>query len=533
MKKLLAIVAVAALIALLMLFGSSLLISKTPLAPQNNSEPQAPTESAVIPTLKQPDIERPQYTMQLELDCDNNRLTGKVNIAFRNDSNDEWESIYLRDFNSGAALYFEETQNAINSSMQSGLSLVKNVQTDSELVWEYYSDPSIVQVIFDSPLAPNNCTELEISFYSDIPYNYDFISYIELDGKNKFFELGNFYPVLAIYEDGEWCLPPFAYQTESFYSLCADYLVTLKLPQDYLVISTGREEILRENGDELIWQLKAENVRDFAITTANNLVRLATSTDSIVLNTYYYEDDPYGLNTRREAELMQESAVAAIRLFQSKIGAYPYDELDVVPSFGEYGGLEYPGLVRISIKAMDFLGKQNSSVRWNERHEAIEKTTAHEVAHQWFYAVIGNDSYNEAWLDESLASFCEKYIYLREITGEQKSDILAEDDRSFLSKWQDNIDPFLDMPVNEYRNFYYSVYMRGSLFLYDIMQLMGEDDFFAMLSDYYAEYSFEQAHTSDFLQILQKHTHSPEVWQLVAQHIKYLPQWAKELAEAV
>lgn len=46
---------------------------------------------------------------------------------------------------------------------------------------------------------------------------------------------------------------------------------------------------------------------------------------------------------------------------------------------------------------------------------------AHEVAHEWFYAAVGNDQYREAWLDESFAVYGE-YVY-QLYTGENESDV--------------------------------------------------------------------------------------------------------------
>ena len=45
-----------------------------------------------------------------------------------------------------------------------------------------------------------------------------------------------------------------------------------------------------------------------------------------------------------------------------------------------------------------------------KRYDHIETHIPHEVAHQWFYSVIGNDPYNEPWLDEAFAEFFEGCI---------------------------------------------------------------------------------------------------------------------------
>ena len=41
----------------------------------------------------------------------------------------------------------------------------------------------------------------------------------------------------------------------------------------------------------------------------------------------------------------------------------------------------------------------------------LESHVPHEIAHQWFYAAIGNDSYKEPWLDEGFSEFCEDILF--------------------------------------------------------------------------------------------------------------------------
>src|SRR2546430_187138 len=68
-----------------------------------------------------------------------------------------------------------------------------------------------------------------------------------------------------------------------------------------------------------------------------------------------------------------------------RFGAYPYGEADVVLDNGFwFGGMEYPGFVldRVSSTAL-----------------------AHELAHQWWYGIVGDDEYNDPWLDEGFTDY--------------------------------------------------------------------------------------------------------------------------------
>jgi aminopeptidase N len=46
----------------------------------------------------------------------------------------------------------------------------------------------------------------------------------------------------------------------------------------------------------------------------------------------------------------------------------------------------------------------------------LEVTVAHEVAHQWWYSLVGNDVQTESWLDEALASYSQ-IVYQEAIHG--------------------------------------------------------------------------------------------------------------------
>ena len=50
---------------------------------------------------------------------------------------------------------------------------------------------------------------------------------------------GNFYPIACVYENGAFRTDPYYENGDPFYSDCADYKVTLALPEDYALASTG------------------------------------------------------------------------------------------------------------------------------------------------------------------------------------------------------------------------------------------------------------------------------------------------------
>jgi aminopeptidase N len=82
---------------------------------------------------------------------------------------------------------------------------------------------------------------------------------------------------------------------------------------------------------------------------------------------------------------MLNTSKSALDAHGQRFGAYPYGEADVVLDNNYwFGGMEYPGFV------MDLVSS---------------RALAHELAHQWWYGIVGDDEYNSPWLDESFTDY--------------------------------------------------------------------------------------------------------------------------------
>jgi hypothetical protein len=82
--------------------------------------------------------------------------------------------------------------------------------------------------------------------------------------------------------------------------------------------------------------------------------------------------------------------IAALEDFGKRFGPYPWPTFTfaITPQLG--GGIEYPAHV---MQGQNTLG-----------------VTSHEVGHQWFYGLVGNNQGRDPWLDEGLASWAEARI---------------------------------------------------------------------------------------------------------------------------
>jgi len=84
-------------------------------------------------------------------------------------------------------------------------------------------------------------------------------------------------------------------------------------------------------------------------------------------------------------------AVRAINVLSATFGPYPWPTYTIAVTPSLRRGIEYPMLVSA--------GSGSS-----------HRSTPHEVGHQWFYGLVGDDQARDPWLDEGLASWAEARV---------------------------------------------------------------------------------------------------------------------------
>ena len=436
------------------------------------------------------------YAMDVTMDAQSASLDVEMRVTVTNDSTDPWEELCFRDFMASVIAEARtrtdealDLQSGILSASCAGAAL--DVRVDA-------ADASIVHVALKTPLASGESCEIALSFAADIPEGGLRCGYFPLNaesGEGRTFELAQFYPMLAVYENGEWVADPYIVDGECFYSRCADYDIRLRVPEVDTVAASG-EETEEAPGQ---WLIRAERMRDVTIVISNELDAVSADMDGVTVNSYYARGDE---SHRRQGERSLQVTLDALDAFASAYGAYPYAELDIVESNYEFGGMEAPGLVRISQMYSWFLGDDVDAAERAEWEEKLAGTVAHEIAHQWFYAVVGNNQYREAWLDESFAAYSEQ-VYWRAV-GKDESDIAAQMDAfaKAVNEAENVSDLCVDCSYGELKGDYTpAVYERGAAFLYRLEQALGHEAFDATMHEYYAAFAFKEAATQDFLAV--------------------------------
>ena len=290
--------------------------------------------------------------------------------------------------------------------------------------------------------------------------------------------LGNFYPILCHVDNGAYTTSPYYNVGDPFVSDVANYSVSLTLPDDYVVASSGRLDEATAQDGMATYVYSAEAVRDFALTMSKEYKKLTRSVGDVQVNYYYYDDT--------DAETSLDTACGMMEYLNGHVGKYPYSQYSVCETEFCYGGMEYPCLAMITSHS-------------NSYQEAV----AHETAHQWFYGVVGNDQIASAWMDEGLSEFL-TFLYMDATGATPLSRNMMASTRTYttyvdvLNHYYTDIDTsFKSLGMykndNEYVIF---TYIKGSLLFNTLYETAGEAKFWKALSNYYDEAQFTIAQPS-------------------------------------
>jgi hypothetical protein len=355
---------------------------------------------------------------------------------------------------------------------------------------EYDDEERVMGVPLSPPLDPGAETVVRIDFDTAVPRQLD-RNYGVLASAEGVLALAHFYPMLAVYDAEGWDLETPAPQGDVTYADAAFYLVEVTAPQEAVMVGSGVVLAETETATTRTQQLAAGPARDFYLALSPDYTLITESWNGVTINSYapaaVQEGNQMALDVTRRA----------LESFAAQFGPYPYTELDLVSTPTLALGIEYPGIIANTVRIYD-LEEENAQIY-------LESTTAHEVAHQWFYNLVGNDQVEQPWLDEAVTQYA-TWTYYRDRYGETAADGFYQ---SFHNRWSrvDKAEIPIGMPVAAYEGPEYGaiVYGRGPVFVRQLAEEMGQDTFDAFLRDYVETYRWQIAAAADFQSLAEAH----------------------------
>ena len=280
---------------------------------------------------------------------------------------------------------------------------------------------------------------------------------------------GEWFPILSREHDSYGVGDPQVTRTAEQIRL--DLTTTTTLPR-HAVACPGLRSAPKVSGRN--WVCRTELVRDFSFVV-NPRFHMTTRRADGVLIKVYTESVGGGVT----ADKIQ----SALGRLNDLYGMYPWPDL-VVAEVGADGGfsMEYPQAIHMT------------------RSKVTDTYVLyHEVAHQWFYAQLGNDQMRAPWLDEGFADFTARWLM-----GIGESQCSGREVDSTVFAWPAGLTSGGDWQSCD--GYFHTVFYKGTEFLTKVRVAMGNSAFFASLRAYLNDHRYGLITTRSLLDFLRTRT---------------------------
>ena len=407
-------------------------------------------------------------------------------------------------------------------------------------------DFSIMKIELPKPLLPNQKIEIFISFvtYFDDGGNQRRRMKMFKDNEgNKQYDGVHWYPRICVYDR------KFGWETDQhlgkeFYGDFGEFEISLTLPSHYIMDATGELQneaevlptelrkkldisnfknkpygeaasvIIPKDGNTKTWKFRAVNTHDFA-WTADPTFRIGE---------YVLEmpGNPRGkvrcisLAQEPHASGWQDAAkfnALIIQTYSKDFGTYAYPKMIVADA---RDGMEYPMLTLDNGSSPGYYG-----------------LFAHEIGHNWFFGMVGNNETYRASLDEGFTQFLTHWSMSR-LTREAKPAGKGKGYRARYYKPMSSLDQTVmmgylrdainnnDMPLNTHSDDfngalhhgggYGHVYYKTATMLYNLQYVLGDELFLKALQHYFNQWKMAHPYFEDFRNSIIQYTHVDLNW---------------------
>ena len=433
------------------------------------------------------------YVMNLSYNEQQHLLFGEEQIKYFNNSENAFNELhfhlYPNAFQEGAknkVVASSKKSEAYSNGESYGFIDIESVTFERGEKASYSvggEDENILIVQLQEELFPDECVEINISFKVQIANINHRLGY----GDNTV-NFGNFYPIACVYEDGKGFSESLYHSNgDPFYSDCSNYDVTISYNSNFSLASTGDIVDEKNSGGEKQTVLQEKNVRDFCFVLSEKFEKISQKIGETTVNYYGYNGD-------EDFENNLNIASAALGEFNKLFGIYPYKQLSIVKANFIHGGMEFPNIVLIS----DTVSKEDFAY-----------VIVHEIAHQWWYGVVGNDQYNHAWQDEALAEYSTLLFYKNHPQyGEDYRTMIENATKSYklfvkvYQKVNGSVDGKMDKPLCEFETepeYVECTYTKGVMMMDSIRESIGEKRLLKALQNYYNNFKYKNAFAEDFI----------------------------------
>ena len=337
-------------------------------SPTRSASEGVATAQCVTRPIATPSPDRSRYTVSVRIDPAKREVRGHVHVTFVPDL--PVTELVFRTWANGP------DSEAATDRWPEPHEQIGAVTVHGHPVTTAKPDPTTLVVDLGRTVSANQRIEADLDYDLRLPRTRN----DRISAGKDWVRIGSFLPLLAWEPGIGWSrIPATPARAEASMFPAADFTMTVDAPADYSVLATGERDASQT------WHVTG--ARDVGISAGRFRVAEGTafagSTHpvkvSVGVASDRTQDDPY-VYLRR--------ALEALAAHGERYGPYAWPSLSLAVTPNLSGGIEYPGSI--------MLGSDPTGV-----------ATSHEVAHQWFYALVGNDQGRNPWLDEGLTSWAE------------------------------------------------------------------------------------------------------------------------------
>lgn len=469
------------------------------------------------------------YKIAVSLDDVANKITGDVEITYKNNSPDKLPFLWL-----------QLDQNSFNTQSRGGKTTpisggrfgnlafdggykIESVTIDGKPA-NFIVEDTRMQIRLAAPLAEKIGTaKIKIVYSFTSPENASDRMGIQQTKNGAIYTVAQWFPRVCVYDDIEgWNVLPYLGAGE-FYLEYGNFEYSINAPASHIVVGSGEllnptevytadqvkkwaaaansettvvirsaaevtDPASRPAKDRLTWKFKCNNARDVAFASSKAFIldacriNLPSGKKSLAVSVYPVESDGKDAWGRSS-----EYVKASIEHYSNWLYEYTYPVATNVA--GIVSGMEYPGII--------FCG-------YRDKTASLWGVTDHEFGHNWFPMIVGSNERKFAWMDEGFNTFINFYSTDAFNKGEYKN---RKFDMHAIAKsmFRETADPIMSIPdVIQVRNLGWEAYNKPGFGLRILREnILGADRFDYALKNYISKWAFKHPTPMDFFRAME------------------------------
>ncbi len=486
------------------------------------------------------------YKINASIDDKTDIVDGKEELTYYNNSPDELTFVYFHLYsnaqvknsylgnlyeNNGVKLKFGKYQ-----EKELGTEISKITIDGIDLKTE--KDNTVIKVYLPKPLQSGESITFTIEFktYFDSGTIRNRMKLFNAWGF-KHYDVVHWYPRISVY-DRKFGWDTDQHMDHEFYGDFGTYDVAFTFPNNYVLDATGillnKEEvmpadlrskldiknfkdkpwgekpsvIIAADGTTKTWKFHAENVHDFALT-ADPTYRIG-ETEWNGIKCIALVEEPHASRWQNAADYTAK----IIKTNSENIGMYAYPKMIVADA---QDGMEYPMLTLDGGYDPDY-----------------RDLFTHEISHNWFFGMVGNNETYRAALDEGFTQFLSTSTYER-LEGKERVRFKAKSNyverftepdlvrnsevyNGYINSAAKNVETFMAVHSDMYNGAlrhgggYSQVYMKTATMLYNLQYTLGDSLFQKAMSHYFNQWKMAHPYIEDFRNSIIQFTHVDLNW---------------------